>query len=313
MAPRLDGASDRRVVPMAVPLPTSLLRSRQIGLLCLMVTAVGWGLNWPVMKVLLREWPPLFARGAAGTTAALGLALLAVLWRQGLAVPRGSAGRLVLAAMLNVFAWMGFSTLSLLWLGAGEGALIVYTMPIWATLLAWPLRGERPTFGTLAGAGLGVLGLGVLLGGHDLALGSAKLPGVLLALGAAVSFAFGTVTVRSAFGLAPIVAVAWQVGIGCAPMLAAGLLFEQPEPGALTWLGGAAMAYMTVVPMGLCYLCWFAALRRLSPATASIATLLTPLVGVVAAALALGEPLGLREFLALGLTLGGVALALCKA
>ena len=72
------------------------------------------------------------------------------------------------------------------------------------------------------------------------------------------------------------------------------------------------MAYMTVAPMGVCYLSWFAALKRLPPATASVATLLTPLVGVVAAALALGEPLGAREALALALTLGGVALALGK-
>jgi drug/metabolite transporter (DMT)-like permease len=70
------------------------------------------------------------------------------------------------------------------------------------------------------------------------------------------------------------------------------------------------MAYMTAVPMGVCYLSWFAALRRLPPAAASVATLLTPLVGVTAAAVALGEPLGAREALALGLTLGGVALAL---
>ena len=55
---------------------------------------------------------------------------------------------------------------------------------------------------------------------------------------------------------------------------------------------------------------WFAALRRLPPTTASLATLLTPVIGVVAAALTLGEPLGAREALALTLTLGGVALAL---
>jgi hypothetical protein len=38
-----------------------------------------------------------------------------------------------------------------------------------------------------------------------------------------------------------------------------------------------------------------------------------PIIGVTAAALALGEPLGAREALALGLTLGGVALALRRA
>src|SRR4051794_40137586 len=49
----------------------------------------------------------------------------------------------------------------------------------------------------------------------------------------------------------------------------------------------------------------FAALRRLPPATASMATLLTPVIGVGAATPILGEPLGARELLALGLTLAG--------
>jgi drug/metabolite transporter (DMT)-like permease len=65
---------------------------------------------------------------------------------------------------------------------------------------------------------------------------------------------------------------------------------------------------MAVVAMGVCYLSWFAALRRLPPALASIGTLLVPLVGVVTAALTLGEPLKAREPLAL--TLRGVSLAL---
>jgi drug/metabolite transporter (DMT)-like permease len=47
-------------------------RARRIGLLCLAVTAVGWGLNWPIIKLVLQEWPPLFARGSAGGVAALG-------------------------------------------------------------------------------------------------------------------------------------------------------------------------------------------------------------------------------------------------
>ena len=72
------------------------------------------------------------------------------------------------------------------------------------------------------------------------------------------------------------------------------------------------MIYMTIVPMGVCYITWFAALRRLPPAMASVATLLTPVVGVTAAALILGEPLGAREFLAMGLTLAGIAMALKK-
>jgi len=217
----------------------------------------------------------------------------------------------VLAAFINVFVWMGFSTLAIRWLAAGQGALLVYTMPVWATLLAWPLQGRRPTPRAVAGLLLCIVGVVVLFGGHGLALGADRLPGVLFALGAAVLFAFGTVALKP-LPLPPFAALAWQLLIGCMPMLAFGLLVEQPDFGALSGTGWMLMAYMTAVPMGVCYLTWFAALRRLPPATASVATLLTPVVGVTAAALALGEPLGLRQLLAMGLTVGGVALVLAR-
>jgi len=291
-------------------MPAMLLRPRQVGLLCLLVTSVGWGLNWPLLKLLLTEWPPLSARGWAGVTAALGLALIASLRGERLTVPVRSVGRLLAAAGLNVTAWMGLATMSLLWLDASQGALLVYTMPIWATILAWPVLGERPTAGRIMALVLGVAGVTVLLGGGQGAIRPEILPGVACALGAAVLFAFGTVALRSPLGLPPLAATAWQVGLGCLPMVVLGLLLERPDPAALSPAGWAAMAYMTAVPMAACYLCWFAALRRLPPATASMATLLTPLVGVLAAAVALGEPLGLREALALALTLGGVSLAI---
>ena len=290
----------------------SLFRARHAGLLYLVVAAIGWGLNWPAMKVLLGEWPPFFARGTAGVTAALGLALIARMSGERLAVPRRAVAPLVAAAMTNVFAWMGFSTLSLLWLKVQEAALLVFTMPIWAMLLAWPFRGERPTARSLAALALGLAGLGVLFGGQEVGIGTDKLPGVLCALGAAILFALGTVSARAPLAIPPLAAVAWQVGIGCLPMVAAGLLFEKPDLDALSPTGWALMAYMTVVPMALSYLCWFAALRRLPPATASIGTLLTPVIGVVTAAITLGEPFGAKEILALCLTLGGVALALRK-
>ncbi len=204
--------------------PSPPSRDRQVGVLCLLVTAVGWGLNWPVMKVLLREWPPLSARGWAGMTAALGLAVLAVARGEPLAVPRRAVGRLLLAAASNVTAWMGLSTLCMLWLSVAEGALLVYTMPIWAALLAWPILGERPTVRGLTALALGLAGVAVLLGAKGgPGVGPEKLPGVALALGAALLFVLGAVTSRGRpLTLPPLAATAWQVGLGCLPMVAAG-------------------------------------------------------------------------------------------
>ena len=97
-------------------------------------------------------------------------------------------------------------------------------------------------------------------------------------------------------------------------MLILGVAFEQPNYGALTAQGLACFIYyMTLVPMGVCYLTWFETLRRLPPSSASTGMLLVPLIGVISAALILGEPLGLREVMAMVLTLGGVTLALQRA
>ncbi|HEX6138726.1 MAG TPA: DMT family transporter [Casimicrobiaceae bacterium] len=287
--------------------PARPLSPRTVGLICLVVTSAGWGVNWPAMKLLLREWPPLFARGVAGVAAAAILALVA--WRIGerLAVPRALVGRIAAAAFVNVFAWMGFTTLSLRWLTAGQGALLVYTMPIWAMLLAWPVLGRAPRGRDLAALALCIAGIAALVGGSGASLALERLPGMLFALAAAVLFALGTVVLKP-LALPPFAAVAWQLAIGCVPMVALGLLFEHPRLDALTPLGFGLMAYMTVVPMGVCYLTWFAALRRLPPDIASMATLLTPVIGVCAAALVLGEPFGARQMLALAATIGGLAL-----
>jgi drug/metabolite transporter (DMT)-like permease len=186
----------------------------------------------------------------------------------------------------------------------------VYTMPIWAMLLAWPMRGERPTRRGILALALGVLGLLVLFVRPGFDLTEGKLLGIALTLAAAVLFAFGTVGIRQPSSLPPLALTAWQVGLGCLPMVALGLLFERPDLTALSPGGWAAMAYMTVVPMGACYLSWFAALGRVPAATASTTTLLVPVIGVVSAALALGESLGPREVGAVALTLGGVFLAM---
>ena len=288
-------------------------RYRSIGFLCLGVTAFGWALNWPLMKLLLQQWPPLFALGLAGVCAALILAALAKSWRQSLAVPREVIPRLLFASFTNVFAWMGFSTMAMKFVTVGEGALIAYTMPIWAMLFAWPFLHMRPTIRDVSALVLGVAGVALLLSGNGFAFGADKLLGIALALSCAILFALGNVLNRKQLPMPPLVVVAWQVGLGCLAMLIIGIAFEQPDYAAITPLGVACFVYMTLIPMGVCYLTWFETLRRLPPTSASTGMLLVPVIGVISAAIILGEPLGLREVAAMVLTLGGVTLALQKA
>jgi drug/metabolite transporter (DMT)-like permease len=133
---------------------------------------------------------------------------------------------------------------------------------------------------------------------------------MVMALGAAVGFALGTVLAKKRpILMRPIPAAAWQIGIGSLPVVAAGFLIETTHLSNVSALGWWLLVYSTVGAFSLAYVCWFAALARLPASVATIGTMAAPVIGVVTSALALGEPLGPGQLTALIFTLGGVALA----
>lgn len=203
--------------------PKASGRITPAGLMFLAVTSLGWGFNWPVTKHLVGVLPPLTLRGSTGVVGAALLALLAILRSQSLAVPREVWPRLIIAGLLNVTVWMVLMGLALLWLPAGEAALIAYTMPVWASILAWPILGERPTWLRVLALLLAFAGLAALMGGNGLAASRDKLPGILMVLGGAFGFALGAVLAKKLpIRLPSLSAAAWQIGIGCVPIVLVG-------------------------------------------------------------------------------------------
>ena len=154
--------------------PTARGRLAPVGFLFLAITSVGWGFNWPVTKFLLAELPPLTLRGVTGVLGAVLLALLAVIRQQSLRVEGAIWPRLLTAAVLNVTGWMVLMGLALLWLPASEAALIAYTMPVWASIIAWPVLGERPTVLRTLGLVTAFAGLASIMGGNGIAASAAN-------------------------------------------------------------------------------------------------------------------------------------------
>jgi drug/metabolite transporter (DMT)-like permease len=280
------------------------------GLMFLAITSLGWGFNWPVTKYLLAELPPLTLRGSTGVIGAALLAVLAMMRRQSLHVPCALWPRLALAAALNVGAWMVLMGLALLWLPASEAALIAYTMPVWASLIAWPVLGERPTLLRAVALMMAFAGLAAIMGGNGIAASEAKLPGIIMALAGSIGFAVGTVLAKKLpLTLPPITAAAWQIGVGCLPVALVGLCIEHVNWSAVTNIGWLLVIYSTVIQFCVAYVAWFAALARLPASVAAIGTMAVPVIGVVASAIALHEPLGPGQIAALIFTLAAVVLA----
>ena len=131
-----------------------------------------------------------------------------------------------------------------------------------------------------------------------------------MALTGAVGFALGTVLAKKLpLKLPPIPAAAWQIGLGCFPVAMVGLLVETTHLDKVTRLGWWLLVYSTVIQFCIAYVSWFAALARLPASVAAIGTMAVPVIGVVASAIALHEPLGPSQIAALLFTLAGVVLA----
>ena len=71
--------------------------------------------------------------------------------------------------------------------------MLAYTMPVWASLLAWPILGERPNGLRIIALVLAFGGLTVILGGDSLSITPEKLIGIAMVLGCAFAFALGAV------------------------------------------------------------------------------------------------------------------------
>lgn len=290
--------------------PAATARITPAGLVFLLTTSIGWGLNWPVTKYLLSELPPLSLRGVTGIAGAALLAVVVIARGQNLRVPTALWPRLCLYAFLNVTCWMALMGIALLWLPAGEASMIAYTMPVWASLLAWPILGERPNGLRIIALILAFGGLTVILGGEGISITPEKLTGFVMVLSGAFAFALGAVLSKKwPLPLPPMTAAAWQIGLGCLPVGIAGLLIETSHFEAVTTLGWWLLGYSTVIQFCVAYVTWFAALARLPASVAAIGTTAVPVIGVVASSIALHEPLGLVQIAALVLTLGGIVLA----
>lgn len=285
-------------------------RVSALGLVFLLMTSLGWGFNWPATKYLLAELPPLTLRGVTGIAGAGLLAVVAMASRQSLRVERALWLRLVLYSVLNVSCWMALMGIALVWLGAGEAAMVAYTMPVWAALLAWPVLGERPTLLRVIALVMAFGGLTVLLGGGGFTITQDKLIGFVLVLGGAFAFALGAVlSKRWPVPLPPIASATWQIGLGCLPVAVAGLLIESADVTAVSTLGWWLIGYSVAGQFCVAYVTWFAALERLPASMAAIGTMLVPVIGVITAAVALREPLGISQMVVLAFTVLGVGLA----
>lgn len=280
------------------------------GLALVVVVSLGWGLNWPMMKIVLNEMPVWSFRAFCLVLGAAAFFLLALLLRQRVRLLKGELLPIVLTAQFNIVGWHLLSGYGIAMIGAGKAGIIGFTMPLWASLLGvWLLR-EKLERRTLVGLALGIAGVAVLIQGELVHLGRSP-EGTLAMLGAAFTWALGTVLIKRTSPRLPLVTfAAWQFTLALPAMLTGALLLEGVPSLDLSLAAWGAMAYILVVALVICQLAWYRIVKTTTAAVAGLSTLAIPVVSLLSSAALLGEPLTWREGVALLLVASALAVVL---
>ena len=284
-------------------------------LLLLALITLVWGTNWGLFPVVLREVSVWHFR--TFTCLAAGLVLLAVARWRGLSlkVPRRHWATLVQATLLYLVVWNLASAHASALIPSGQAAVLGFTMPLWAALLAWGLLGQRLGPRLLIALALGALAVGLLAWRSLGAYAQAPL-GVALALLAAIGWASGTMVLkRGQVDLPPLVLTGWQLLFASLPLGLGALIWgEAPAGGAggPSWQVMAIMAYITLVPMAIGNLAWFTVVGLLPTEVAGLSSIMVPVVAMVSGAWLYGEPLGPVQLAAMACCAAALWLVLRK-
>ena len=280
------------------------------------ILALIWGCNWPVLKLGVAELPPLTFRALTLPFAALGMLAVARASGETIAIPRAWWGRVVVLAIFNIAVWNGLVLFGVKLLPAGRSAILAYTMPVWATLVALMVLHEPLGRRKLIGLVLGMIGMALLLG-EDFALLQRSPFGAAMILGAAISWSIGTVLLRKwKPPIAQNTLSGWMMLLGWLPLVVTAPLLDDvglARLASVSWTTWFALGYNVFLAGTLAHWAWFTLARTLPVAVSGLSSLPVPVVGVFAGMIVLGERPGTAEWLALLFVIGSLVAVLWPA
>jgi drug/metabolite transporter (DMT)-like permease len=284
------------------------VQSRKGAYAALALLTLVWGLNWVVIKAALLHAHPL-AFNMQRTWLAT-LVLFAVLIARGGRIWPHSWRAVIVTALFQTTINFGATTMAIAGGGAGRTSVLVFTMPFWTLLIAWPVLHERVRGLQAPAIAFALAGLLLVVEPWawegDLA---PKLWAVLSGFG----WAAGTVAMKyfqRERGFDFLNFIFWQMLLGVLPLSLLPWLFGVP---ATQW--SIAQAFLLIlVGVGSTaggFLLWMEILRWLPAGTASLNMFAVPVIALLSSMAVFGERLAANEWA--GIALIGTGLGLIAA
>jgi drug/metabolite transporter (DMT)-like permease len=271
----------------------------------LVLLALIWGYNWVIMKKSLQFMGPFDFNAIRMSFGGLVLLLFMLFSRMSLR-PR-DIGMTILLGLTQTGAGMGLILLALASGGAGKTAILVYTMPFWILIFAWPILSEKILGLNWLPVIMAFTGIIFLLEPWSL---KSTLLSEILAILSGVFWAVGTIIIklmqkRPGFDIVSV--TAWQLIYGSVPLVIVAWLIPQ-KPVQWTPYLVMGVLYNVVLVCAFAFLLWTFIMKKLPAGVAGMSTLAVPVIGILSSMAELGERPDAWEGLGMVLVIAALAL-----
>jgi drug/metabolite transporter (DMT)-like permease len=281
------------------------IRSRQGAYVALVVLTLIWGFNWVAMKFAMQHADPVVFNTQRIMVAIAVLFALMVWQRKSLAPNSWIA--IIVTGFFQTTINFGSTTMAVASGGVGRASVLVFTMPFWTLLLAWPVLGERVRGSQWIAVLLALTGLTLVVepwNWHD-AL-RPKLWAVLSGFG----WAAGTIATKYFQRDKPLDMlnfIGWQMVVGVLPCLLLPFFLDTP-PVDWSPVYVAMLAYTGAVATAIGFVLWIAVLRWLPAGTAALNMLAIPAIALVSSMIIFDERLDATEWVGIAFIAAGLVI-----
>ena len=291
-----------------MPQPTQIARPGKpwLPLVALVGLSLVWGYTWVIAKAALEFAGPFTF--AAQRSVGGALTLMIALRLSGRSLKLVAPGPTLLIGLVQTGGFLLFQTWALVEGGAGKTAVLIFTMPIWTLLLAWPILGERIRGGQWLAALATLGGLLLIIAPWDM---HTSLFSKLIGVVAALFWAVGSILVKRLRSGAEKVDLlgltGWQMVFGAVLLVIVSLLVPEPP---VQWSPHyvASLVFMALISTGFGWFLWLYILDRLPAWEASLSVLGTPVIAMISSRLTTGEAFSRSELSGVLLIATGLAL-----
>ncbi len=274
------------------------------GILALIALCAVWGYTWVILKEGVRYADPWDYATLRTVPGAILLFVLAALRGEKLALK--SPRHVFILGLWQTTAFNALVSWALVSGAAGKTAVLVYTMPFWTVLIAWPVLGER--IRGLQWLAVALSAAGLILVVEPWSLQGTPIANVLAVL-TGVSWAIAAVLTRrwrDRLGAGTVALTAWQMLLGGLVLGVCGF-FLSARPVQWTPHFWFLLSYATLFGTVLGWALWFYVLKLLPAGVAGLAVMAVPAIGVLSSRLQLGEQPGAIESAGMALIVASLA------